>query len=29
VLRLAPVPLYNRFRDVYAAVQALRRTLDA
>jgi kynureninase len=29
VLRLAPVPLYNRYRDVYAAVQALRRTLDA
>jgi kynureninase len=29
VLRLAPAPLYNRFRDVYAAVQALRRTLDA
>ena len=29
VLRLAPVPLYNRFRDVYGAVQALKRTLDA
>lgn len=29
VLRLAPVPLYNRYRDVYAAVQAIRRTLDA
>jgi len=29
VLRLAPVPLYNRYRDVYAAVQALKRTLDA
>jgi kynureninase len=29
VLRLAPVPLYNRFRDVYGAVQALRRTLDS
>jgi kynureninase len=29
VLRLAPAPLYNRYRDVYAAVQALRRTLDA
>ena len=29
VLRLAPVPLYNRFRDVYDAVQALQRTLDA
>jgi kynureninase len=28
VLRLAPVPLYNRFRDVYGAVQALKRTLD-
>jgi kynureninase len=28
VLRLAPVPLYNRYRDAYAAVQALRRTLD-
>jgi kynureninase len=29
ILRLAPVPLYNRFRDVHAAVLALRRTLDA
>jgi kynureninase len=29
VLRLAPVPLYNRYRDVYGAVQALKRTLDA
>jgi len=29
VLRLAPVPLYNRFRDVFAAVQALQRTLEA
>jgi kynureninase len=29
VLRLAPVPLYNRFRDVYTAVQAVRSTLDA
>jgi kynureninase len=29
VLRLAPVPLYNRYRDVYAAVRALRRTLDS
>ena len=29
VLRLAPVPLYNRYRDVYSAVQVLRRTLDA
>jgi kynureninase len=27
VLRLAPVPLYNRFRDVHAAVRALRREL--
>jgi kynureninase len=29
VLRLAPVPLYNRFRDVHAAVRALKRALDA
>jgi kynureninase len=29
VLRLAPVPLYNRFRDVYTAVRTLRRELDA
>jgi kynureninase len=29
VLRLAPVPLYNRYRDVYEAVVALKRTLDA
>lgn len=29
VLRLAPVPLYNRYRDVFAAVQALRYTLDS
>jgi kynureninase len=29
VLRLAPVPLYNRFRDVYAAVRALLGALDA
>jgi kynureninase len=29
VLRLAPVPLYNRFRDVHAAVRALREALDA
>ncbi|HVY64581.1 MAG TPA: kynureninase [Gammaproteobacteria bacterium] len=29
VLRLAPVPLYNRYRDVYAAVATLKRTLDA
>lgn len=27
VLRLAPVPLYNRFRDVLDAVQALRKAL--
>jgi kynureninase len=27
VLRLAPAPLYNRFRDVHAAVQALGRAL--
>jgi kynureninase len=29
VLRLAPVPLYNRFEDVHAAVRALKRTLDS
>jgi len=29
VLRLAPVPLYNRFEDVDAAVRALERTLDS
>ena len=29
VLRLAPVPLYNRFRDVHAAVRALERELEA
>jgi len=29
VLRLAPVPLYNRYRDVYDAVRSLKRTLDA
>ena len=29
VLRLAPVPLYNRYRDVYDAVEAVKRTLDA
>jgi kynureninase len=29
VLRLAPAPLYNRYTDVYGAVQALKRTLDA
>jgi kynureninase len=28
VLRMAPVPLYNRFRDVFAAVRALRRALS-
>jgi kynureninase len=27
VLRLAPAPLYNRYRDVHAAVQALSRAL--
>ncbi len=29
VLRLAPVPLYNRFEDVHSAVRALKRALDA
>ena len=29
VIRVAPVPLYNRYRDVYDAVRALKRTLDA
>jgi kynureninase len=29
VLRIAPVPLYNRYADVLAAVRALKRTLDA
>lgn len=29
VLRLAPVPLYNRFTDVHAAVRALAAALDA
>jgi kynureninase len=29
VLRIAPMPLYNRYRDVYAAVRALKRALDA
>jgi kynureninase len=29
VLRLAPVPLYNRFADVHAAVSAIERTIDA
>jgi kynureninase len=29
VLRLAPVPLYNRYHDVYTAVQTLKRALDA
>jgi kynureninase len=28
VLRLAPVPLYNRFRDAFAAVRALERALS-
>jgi kynureninase len=28
VLRLAPVPLYNRFRDVFVAVRALRSVLS-
>ena len=28
VLRVAPAPLYNRYRDVHAAVQALRRALE-
>ena len=27
ILRLAPVPLYNRFRDAFDAVQALKRAL--
>jgi kynureninase len=27
VLRLAPVPLYNRFADAYAAVRALAAIL--
>jgi kynureninase len=27
ILRLAPVPLYNRFRDVFAAIEALQRAL--
>jgi len=27
VLRLAPVPLYNSYSDVHAAVQALERSL--
>jgi kynureninase len=29
VLRLAPVPLYNRFEDVHRAVAALKRALDS
>jgi kynureninase len=29
VLRLAPVPLYNSFADVFAAVRALKRSLDS
>ena len=28
VLRLAPVPLYNRYEDIYRAVRALRRALN-
>jgi kynureninase len=28
ILRMAPAPLYNRYRDVHAAVQALRRALE-
>jgi kynureninase len=28
VLRLAPVPLYNRFQDVYIAVRALRDAIE-
>ena len=28
ILRLAPVPLYNSYRDVYEAVRALERALD-
>jgi kynureninase len=28
VLRMAPVPLYNRFRDVFAAVRSLERALS-
>lgn len=29
ILRLAPAPLYNRFEDVYSAVQAIKRALAA
>jgi kynureninase len=29
VLRLAPVPLYNSYEDVYAAVQALKKALHS
>lgn len=29
VLRLAPVPLYNRFQDVHRAVRALRRAIES
>jgi kynureninase len=29
VLRLAPVPLYNSFADVFAAVRALKHSLDS
>lgn len=28
ILRLAPVPLYNSYRDIYEAVRALERALD-
>jgi kynureninase len=28
VLRMAPVPLYNRFRDVFTAVRSLRRAMS-
>ena len=27
IVRLAPVPLYNRYRDVFEAVRALERAL--
>ena len=29
VLRLAPIPLYNSFADVFAAVDILARTIRA
>jgi len=28
IIRLAPVPLYNRFQDIYRAVDVLRRAVD-